>query len=79
MDLMDELFEHLTDHLHTRIPSMPSKVSPRSVVIPPRPNISSVKGNNLCLPLPSLLILLDTFVLVNSIYKLAHALHKLHC
>ena len=80
MDLMNRLLEHYTNNLRTRMPNMSSKIPTRFVVIISlRPKISSDKRSNLCLPLPLLLILLDLFVLVNPIHKLAHASRRFHC
>ena len=77
---MNKLLEHYTNNLRTRTPSMSNKIPTRSVVIISLlPKISLVKRSNLCLPLPLLLILLDLFMLVNPIYKLAHASCKFHC
>lgn len=78
-DLMNELLKHCTNQ-STRMPSMSNKIPPRSViVISLCPIISLIRGNNLCLPLPLLLILLDPFILINSIHELTHTSCKLHC
>ena len=78
-DLVNWLLEHRTNHLSIRVPKVTSKISPRSAItIPLYPRIFSVSRNNLCLPLPLLLILLNLFMLINSIHELTHISRKLH-
>ena len=50
-------------------------VSPRSVVVAKsvRPEVPSLLRDNLRFTLPHLLVLLDPFVLVDSVHELAHA------
>ena len=79
-DLMNRLLEHYTNHLHTRIPNLSSKIPHGSIfIISLRHEISLVKRSNLCLPFPLLLIIFDPIVLVKWIHKLAHALRRFHC
>ena len=78
-DLVNWLLEHRTDHLSIRVPKVTSKISPRSAMtIPLCPRISLVSRNNLCLPLPLLLIILNLFILINLIHELMHISHRLH-
>ena len=79
-DLMNRLLEHCNNHLHTRMTCMSNKIPHRlAIIISLQPEISSVRRSNLCLPLPLLLILLNPFMLINMIHKLAHASHRFHC
>ena len=78
-NLMHRLLEYCADHLGSRQP-MSSKISPGSVVIIPlRAKFSSLRGSHFCLPFPLLLIILSSFMFINLIHQLTHALHWFLC
>ena len=63
--------EHRVNHLSIGRPQLPSKVSPRPVIfVSVRPEIPPLLRDNLSLPLPLLLVLLNLFILINSVYEL---------
>ena len=68
-DLVYRLLEHCVNYLGSNMPSMYSKISFGPItIISLRLKVSSVKGDYLRLPLPLLLILFNTFILINSIH-----------
>ena len=65
--------EHRVNHLSIGRPQLPSKVSPRPViVVSVRPEIPPLLRDNLSLPLPLLLVFLDPLILINPIHKLTY-------
>ena len=79
-DLMHKLPKHNVDCLGSSGPSMSSKISLRPIiVIPLQPKISLVLKNYLRLPLSLLLILLNLFILINSIHELTYTSGKFPC
>ena len=68
-DLVYRLPEHCVNYLGNSMPSMYSKISfGLIIIISLRLKVSSVRGDYLRLPLPLLLILFNTFILINSIH-----------
>ena len=71
--LVHWLSEHNINRMSVGRPWVPSKVSPRSVIIVSiRPEIPSLLRDNLSLSFPLLLVFLNPFVLINPVPKLAH-------
>ena len=78
--LVHRLPEHNANYLGNSRSSMPNKISLGSVVvIPLRPKIPLVLENYFGLLLSLLLVLLDSFILINMIHKLAYTPSKLPC
>ena len=79
-DLVHMLSKHSANYLGSCRSNMPSKISPRLIVVVClRSKIPSVLGNYFSLPISLLLILLYSFILINSIHELMHAPSKLPC
>ena len=81
-DLVHRLPKHRDGYLGSGRPSMSSKISPEMIIVMPfRPKISSVLGNylRLRLPLSLFLIILNPFILINSIHKLTYTSIRLPC
>ena len=77
LDLLQNLThwfsEHGINHLRYYGPRLPGKIPPRSViVITVRPEIPPLLGDDLTLSLALLLVLLDSFILINLIHELAY-------
>ena len=71
--LVHWLSEHNINRMSVGRPWLPSKVSPRSVIIVSiRPEIPPLLRDNLSLSFPLLLVFLNPFVLINPVPKLAH-------
>ena len=71
--LVHWLSEHNINRMSVGRPWVPSKVSPRSVIIVSiRPEIPPLLRDNLSLSFPLLLVFLNPFVLINPVPKLAH-------
>ena len=71
--LVHWLLEHNINRMSVGRPWVPSKVSPRSVIIVSiRPEIPPLLRDNLSLSFPLLLVFLNPFVLINPVPKLAH-------
>ena len=76
-DLVYWFSEYLVNHLSSDRPWLPNKVSPRPViVVSVWPEISHLLRDNLSLPFPMLLVLLDSLILVNSIHKLTYTVSR---
>ena len=65
--------KHRVNHLSIGRPQLPSKVSPRPViVVSVRPKIPPLLRDNLSLPLSLLLVFLDPHILINLVHKLTY-------
>ena len=63
------LLEHCVKYLGSSVPNMSSKISFGPIaIISLQPKVSLVMGDYLRLPLPLLLILFNSFILINSIH-----------
>ena len=72
-DLMYWLSEHYVNHLKSRRPRLPSKILSGSIiVVADQPEISPLLKDNLTLPFALLLVLLNPFILINSVLELMH-------
>ena len=76
-ELVYWLLEHSVNHLSSSKPRLPSKVSLRPViVVSTRAEIPHLLKDNLILPFPLLLILLDPLILINSVHELMYAVSR---
>ena len=72
------LSEYYVDHLSSSRPRLPSKISSGSIiVVPVQPEIPHILKDNLSLPLPLLLVLLDPLILVNMVHESMHTPYRL--
>ena len=72
-NLMHWLLEHNIDRLSISRPWLPSKISPRPVVIVSVwPDIPPLPKDNLSLSFPLLLVFLNPFIFIDPIHELAH-------
>ena len=69
--------EHRVNHLSSGRPQLPSKVSPRPVIVVAiRPEIPPLLRDNLSLPLRFLLVFLDLLILISSVHELMYTASK---
>ena len=79
-DLVHRLSEHSANHLSSSRFGLPSKISPRSVVVVSiRPKIHSVLWDHFSFPFPLLLVLFDSLILINAVHELTYTPNRLHC
>ena len=73
-NLMHWVSEYNVDYLRIGGSELPCKVLPRSVVVVKlvRLEVPPLLGDNHCLTFPLQLVLLHSFVFVNSVYKLVY-------
>ena len=72
-NLVHRFSEYHINYLSIGRPYLPSKISPRSVVIVPiRPEIPLLLRDNLRLAFPLLLVFLNPLILINLVHELAH-------
>ena len=77
---MHGFLEYNSNHLGGNQVRVLGKISPRSTaIVPIRPEIPPLLGDHLSLSLFLLLILLDPFLLVDTIHELTHAPNRLPC
>ena len=71
------LSEYRANHLSSGRPRLPNKVSSGLVIfVSVRPKIPHILRDNLSLPFPLLLVLLDPLILVNSIHELTYTVNR---
>ena len=73
-DLVYWLSKYNIDYLSCGRPRTPHKVSSRSVVIVPiRPEVPFILRDHFSFPISLLLVLLDLFILINTVHELTYA------
>ena len=78
--LMHRLSEHCINHLSNSRSSVPSKIPSRPIIVVPiRLEIPPILGDYLSLPFSLLLVLLNPFILINTIQELAYTPSRLPC
>ena len=72
---MHKFSEHHVNHLRSGRPRLPNKVPLGPViVVAVRPKIPHLLRDNLSLPFPLLLVLLEPFILINSVHELTYTI-----
>ena len=70
--------EHRANHLSRNKARLPSKISSGLIIVVYfQLEIPHILRDNLSLPFPLLLVFLDPFILVNTIYELTHTPYRL--
>ena len=78
---MHWISEHNIDCQHVGRSGLPCKVSPRSVVVikSVQPEVPSLLKDNLCFTFTQLLVLFNSFILVDPVHELAQVGDRLSC